>query len=64
MVIHTLTYAALALAISGGIVPSAPSAERTRPGTGSHPILSDHAPSPFKMPKAGGAPHLPFDMSR
>ncbi len=54
MSIGKTVYPALALALLGLIipnVPSAPSAKAPRPGKVFHPILLEHPPSPFKMPK-------------
>jgi hypothetical protein len=59
MNIGKIIYPALALVISGRVIPSAPPEERMRPGTGLRPVLSEHMPSPFKMPKpVGGEPKI------
>ncbi len=42
---------AITLVLAGLIIPSAPSGENPRPGKGLQPVLSEHPPSPFKMPK-------------
>jgi hypothetical protein len=51
MNITKFIYASIALAILGRTIPSVPCEGNARPGTGVHPVLSDHAPSPFKMPR-------------
>ena len=49
----TVSTAAL-IALAALLIPCLP--HGTNPGAlkGSHPILSEHPPSPFKMPKPGG----------
>jgi hypothetical protein len=51
MNITKFIYASIALVMLGRVIPTIPSEVKLRPGTGAHPILSDHAPSPFKMPR-------------
>lgn len=51
MNIRKMISPAVTLVMLGLMLPSPRSGENPRPGKGHHPILSEHAPSPFKMPK-------------
>lgn len=45
---------AVLLALAALLIPCPPHATNPGPVKGSHPILSEHPPSPFKMPKPAG----------